>query len=68
MKKLLLKPYVLDIIKVAIIFGTLKLLNMHYKPGNNSGLALFLLVVVLVKFIFRKSVVENVLGHAEMKK
>jgi hypothetical protein len=59
MKKFLLKPYMLDIIKVAIIFSTLKLLNMHYKPGNTSGLALFLLVVVLVKFIFRKSVVES---------
>jgi hypothetical protein len=59
MKKLLLKPYVLDIIKVAILCGTLKLLNMHYKTGNTSELALFLLVVVFVKFIFRKSVVES---------
>jgi hypothetical protein len=59
MKKFLLKPYVLDVIKVAIIFATLKLLNKHYMPGNNTGLTLFLLVVVLVKFIFRKSVVES---------
>jgi hypothetical protein len=59
MKKFLSKLLVLDIIKVAILFGTIKILNNYYKPGNNTGLALFLLVVVLVKFIFSKLVVES---------
>jgi hypothetical protein len=54
MKKFLSKPLVLDIIKVAILISTIKILNNYYKPGNTWAVGLLLLVALLLKFIFRK--------------
>ncbi len=58
MKKVLSKPLVLDIIKAAILFGTLKILNNYYKPGNTWAVGLLLLIALLLKYILRKPKLE----------
>jgi len=56
MKKINSNPYLMDTIKVIIIFGTLRLLNIYHKSDNNT-LELFILLIVVfgVSYIFRKS-------------
>jgi hypothetical protein len=56
MKKINSNPYLIDTIKVLIIFGTLRLLNIYHKSDNNT-LELFILLIVVfgVSYIFRKS-------------
>ena len=46
----------MDTIKVFILFGTLRLLNIYHKSDNNT-LELFILLIVVfgVSYIFRKS-------------
>ena len=59
MKKLISNPIVLDIIKVSIIFTTLRLLNIFHKDQNNTPeLLVFLIVVIGVKFFFRRPKVQ----------
>jgi hypothetical protein len=55
MKKIINNPYLMDIIKVLIIFGTLRLLNIYHKSENNNlGLLILLIVVLSVRYFFRK--------------
>jgi len=56
MKKINSNPYLMDTIKVFILFGTLRLLNIYHKSDNNT-LELFILLIVVfgVSYIFRKS-------------
>jgi hypothetical protein len=54
MKKLISKPIVLDIIKVVIIFGTLRILNIYHKSEHTTSELVILLTVILgVKFFLR---------------
>ena len=56
MKKINTNAYFIDIIKVLMIFGTLRLLNIYHKSENNTLELIVLFVVVFgVSYIFRKS-------------
>jgi hypothetical protein len=55
MKKIITNPYFMDVIKVLIIFGTLRLLNIYHNPQNNNWELLILIAVALgIRYFFRK--------------